>query len=633
MDPKQLQFGEFVLDCARYELRRGDRPVKLEKIPMELLTLLATSEGRLVTREEIEDRIWGKGVFVDAEHGINTAVRKIRQALGDSAGEPRFLQTVQKKGYRFVAKTVGCTVPAALAENLARTEKVAPQTGPTEPSPAIGKVHWKRRALAWGIAAAGIALAGIGYKAWPTGRASAELRGPAIRSIAVLPLENLSGKDDEYFADGMTDELITALAKHPGLRVTSRTSVMHYKKTNKTLPEIAQELGVDAIVEGSVARSAERVRVRAQLIQAATDKHLWAESYDKPMGDALEVQEDFAHSIASRVSEVSSQSTGIKSTKRASINPAARDAYFKGRYYWFSEQYVKSREFFAEAIRLEPTFAAAYSGMADSFTADAAIGEVPAADSLQQAESFARKALELDDLSAEAHHAQGAIKFFYYWDWAGANKEIERAIELNPSLAEAHHLRAYVLSAMNQTEESLAEDKRSMEIDPFARPWAYGYALIRARRFDEALEELREKAEARPESGITRWFLSDAYFYKGDTKSAMEELKKVVARPGKEKAAARIGQAFERGGYEAVFQQFLDDDKLKAKKEYVSPLQMAENAARAGKKNEAIEYLEKACTERTPFIVLLQHSPQFDSLHSDPRYWAIVQKMGMTPLQ
>lgn len=626
MDSKQLHFGEFVLDCARYQLRKAGHSIKLEKIPMELLILLASSGGRLVTREEIEERVWGKDVFVDAEHGINTAIRKVRQALGDNPDEPRFLQTIQKKGYRFIA-----TVAEGQASPVTAAQASGHPASEIENSLALGLgvAAWKRRGLAWGIAAVAVALAFAGNKIVPTRRASATLQESPIRTIAVLPLDNLSGDSDEYFADGMTDELITALAKYPGLRVTSRTSVMHYKKTKKTLPEIAQELGVDAVVEGSVVRSAERVRVRAQLIQAATDKHLWAETYDKPLGDILDVQQEFAHSIASRVSAASSRPGDMTGARRLSVIPAAQDAYFKGRYYWFAEQYGKSREFFTEAIRLDPTYAAAYSGMADSYTADAAVGEVTAADSMKQAEEFAQKALELDDMSAEAHHAEGAIKFFYHWDWEGANREIERAIQLNPNLAEAHHLHAYVLSVLNRTDESLAEDKLSMEIDPFARPWAYGYALIRARHYDEAIVELQQKIEVRPDSAVARWFLSDAYFYKGDPQRAVDELKKV----GDQKMAARVERSFRQGGYPAIFDGFLDDDKATAKKQYVPKLRLANNAVRAGKKAEAIRYLEAACEERDPFIVMLQYSPEFDPLHSEPRYWALVRKMGMTPLK
>src|SRR5262249_443194 len=285
---------------------------------------------------------------------------------------------------------------------------------------------------------------------------------------------------------------------------------------HRPLPEIARELGVDGIIEGSISRAQGRVRVRAQLIYAPTDTHLWAESYDRDLGDVLALQQELARNIAWHVSGTASRSERTASVSPPLVNPAARDAYYRGRVYWFSENYVKSREFFEEAIRLEPLYAAAYSGFADSFAASAAIGRMPAKEAMPQAEKFANKALELDDTLAEAHNTQAAIKLFFHWDSDGARKESEKAVELNPSLAEAHHLHAYALTTMDRMDESVAEDKRAMELDPFARPWAYGYAFIRARRYDEALQELQQKLEARPESGIVRWLLADVYFYKGD---------------------------------------------------------------------------------------------------------------------
>ena len=627
MDSQQLQFGEFVLDCARYELRRNGRAVKLEKIPMDLLILLASSEGRLVTREEIEEKLWGRGVFVDAEHGINTAIRKVRQVLEDDPDRPEFVQTLQKKGYRFIAevkKVETGTLPAAESgkstRNGAESEAVAGNAGQFDP---------RRRMWLW------VTVAVIVVGAWPVAKfVSPRLmraeKVPAIRSIAVLPLENISGdKDEEFFADGMTDELITMLAKYPSLRVISRTSIMQYKNARKPLPEIARELGVDGIIEGTVSRAQGRVRVRAQLIYAPTDTHLWADGYDRDLEDVLALQQELARNIAERVNRAASPAGRATGPSHGSSNQAAHDAYYRGRVYWFSENYSKSRESFEEAIRLDPSYAAAYSGLADSFAGGAAIGRVPAKEALPQAERFANKALELDDALAEAHNTQAAIKLFFHWDWEGARKESERAIELNPSLAEAHHLHAYVLTAMNRMDEAIAEDRRTMELDPFARPWAYGYAFIRARRYDEALQDLRQKLEARPESGTTRWLMADVYFYKGDTKSAVEEIKKVLVLQGDEKAAARADRAYRDGGYQAVFQQFLDDSKRKSKKTYVSALELAGHAVRAGKKEEALNYLEEACEQRDVFLVMLQHDPQFDPLRSDPRYWAIVKKMGL----
>src|SRR5882724_2039017 len=513
-----FKFADFELDCSRYELRRKGHPVKLEKIPMELLLLLVESDGRLVSREEIEERLWGKEVFVDAEHGINTAIRKIRQVLGDDPDNPRFVQTVQRKGYRFIAEV--SRVPEVSAAS-----PVAEPPGFGVPPPDEEKLPQeqaaKHRSTAWVVAAAMTLLL-----AWPAYRFTrSHLAGsqaattPSVRSIAVLPLENMSGDSgDEYFADGMTDELITTLAKYKSLRVISRTSVMQYKKVHRPLPEIARELAVDGIVEGSVSRSQDRVRVTAQLVYAPTDTHLWAESYDRDLRDVLSMQQDLARSIAERVNLASSPPDTAPKHTRVSVNPGARDAYLRGRYYWFSDRYGKSREFFQEAIRLDPNYAPAFSGLADSYTAAAVSGESRPLDTMPLAEAASAKALELDDSLAEAHHASAAIKFFYRWDWDAAEKESQRAIELNPSFAEARHLHAYILGTLNRTDESLQEDKLTVELDPFARPWAYGYALLRAHRFDEALKEFTQRSEARPDSAILHGFLWETYAYKGDYK-------------------------------------------------------------------------------------------------------------------
>jgi TolB-like protein/DNA-binding winged helix-turn-helix (wHTH) protein/Tfp pilus assembly protein PilF len=637
--PVLLRFADFELDPLRYELRRNGRPLKLEKIPMELLQLLAESDGRLVTREEIEARLWGQHVFVDAEHGINTAVRKIRQVLGDAPDQPRFVQTVQRKGYRFVAEVrremAGSSALPAVSHGLART-------APLQAPPSVGEftserpradqtTFWSKRA--WLAVSAGVVL----LAAWPTYRlavsrlATAASAPPMIRSIAVLPLDNLSGDaSQEYFADGMTDELITMLAKYRSLRVISRTSAMQYKKTKKSLPEIARELSVDGIVEGSISRSHDKLRVTAQLVYGPTDTHLWAESYSRELSDALLLQHDLAKDIAARVNAASGGAAA--SVRRPAGNAAARDAYFHGRYEWFSQHYPKSRELFQEAIRLDPKYAAAYSGLADSYTAAVASGLESPAEVRPLAEAAAQKALELDDTAPEAHHAMAAVSYFFRWDWPAAERECLRTIELNPSLAETHHLYAYVLGTEGRTEESLQQDKIAWELDPFARPWAYGYGLTRARRFDEAIQELRQRAAARSDSPELRWFLIDAYEYKGDNEAAMREVRIAVRQDSE--LAARVERAYQRGGMPAVHVQFLIGMKeALGKGKYVSPTYMAEQAALAGLRLEALRYLQKAYEQRDAHLVHLEQDPAFDALREDAAFKVIAIEMRLPEVE
>lgn len=635
MPPGFFQFDDFELDCARFELRRKGKAVRLETIPMELLQLLAESEGRLVTREEIEERLWGKDVFVDAEHGINTAVRKIRQALEDDPDAPRFVLTVPRKGYRFIAEvrrdnTKPAEVAAAGQESAKGVKgRVSTETAPVAAGKLSGRGTAQRTGIWIAIAAGVVALTWPAYRLTISRSTRAASAAPVIRSIAVLPLENLSGDtSQEYFVDGMTDELITMLAKYKSLRVISRTSIMQYKKTKKSLPEIARELAVDGIVEGSMVRSQDRVRVTAQLVYGPTDTHLWAESYDRSLSDALALQHDLAKDIAARVNVASSggeASANIPSTTR---NLAARNVYFHGRYEWFSSHYPKSRELFQEAIRLDPTYAAAYSGLADSYTAAVASGDEAPAKVRPLAEAAAQKALELDQASPEAHHAMAAVHFFFRWDWAAAERECERTLELNPSLAETHHLYAYVLGTEGRTEESLQQEKLTLELDPFARPWVYGYALIRARRYDEAVNELQQRVAARRDSLSLNWFLANAYEYKGDNEAAMQEIR--IAIKKKPERAERVERAYQRGKLPAVHIEFLNEmKKAAAGGEYVSPSYMAEQAALAGLRVEALQYIQQAFEQGDAHLVYLEHDPAFDALRSEPAFVAIAKKMRL----
>ncbi len=627
-----IKFDGFELDCDRYELRKGARALKLEKIPMELLILLGRSGGRLVTREEIEEKIWGKGVFVDAEHGINTAMRKVRQALGDDPEQPKFVQTVQKKGYRFIAEVrkVEAAAENMAAEVAANINIEVQGTGEGEPEKnGVGSKGGKRR-WAWVAAGAMVLLSWPAVKFLAPRLTHAEKKAAAIRSIAVLPLENISGDaEQEVFADGMTDELITTLAKYPALRVISRTSVEQYKRAHRPLPEIARELGVDGVIEGSVSRSQGRVRVRAQLIYAPTDTHLWAESYDRDAGDILSLQQELARNIAERVNRAASAEGAATAPPHGSSNQAARDAYYRGRSLWSAGQYRRSAGFFREAIRLDPNFAAAYAGVADSYTASAVSGTMRPLDVMPKAREAVRKGLELDDEAAEVHHSYAAVKLFFDWDWNSAEREMERALILNPGIAEAHHLHSYILEAANRTEEALKEDKLCGELDPFGRSWSYPFALYRNGRFDEAIAEFQQRAEIVPSRGFEHELLGFAYAYKGDGAKAVAEWKQRYVADGQPEIASKIEEAFRSGGIAAVWELRYELIKKAANTQYVSQLDLADAASSAGHKAEALTYLERAYDERQPLMVRMLHSPELGPLKEEPRFKAIVKKIGL----
>lgn len=620
-----FRFADFELDSGRYELRRNQQPLKLEKIPMDLLFLLVETRGQLVTREQIIDRIWGKDVFLDTEHGINTAIRKIRQVLKDDPDEPRFIQTVTGKGYRFIAPLdhvpINGNGSGAKGIDAAEASPVDLRGGQRPDGAWLGRVAIAIAALLAVVAVlVGFNVAGSRNRLWP------QTNRPVIQSLAVIPLENLSGDPkQDYFADGMTDEIITMLAKNSGLRVVSRTSVMQYKGAHRPLRDIARELGVDGILEGSVERLGNRVHLNAQLIHAGTDTHLWAESYDRDLNDVASLQTDLARTIARQVGQ--STSTAVDAPKR--IHPEAHDAYLLGRYHWFASEYSKSLEYFRKAIALQPDYAAAWAGIADCYTASSVEGEIPQREAIAQAEPAARKALAFDDSLAEAHHAMGAVHYFLQWDWGAADGELERSLELNPNSSETHHLRGYLMATLGRTDEALQEERRSIELDPFARPWALSLALYRAHQFDAAIAESRIRTGIAVNDGVMHNILGDIEWLRGRDAEAIAQWEQELRINGNEKRAAEMQKVFERGGMRAVLEWRLDRTLNAARRGYSSPLDFAYRYAYLKRKEETLKNLEAAYEERTPFLVHMQNEPVFDFLRSEARFEAIIKKMGL----
>ncbi len=520
-----FEFGDFKLDSARFELSRDGRSLKLERKPLELLILLAARNGDLVTRAEIAERLWGAEVFVDTEHGINTAVRKVRQILRDDSEEPRFIQTVTAKGYRFIGSII--PVPPAPAEIQPLNDIPPPQESSAvlselpglAASPVIKPAITRRPHRwiwlgTWLATSTGLALliVGVTLRAhWSRPRLSAV---PNIQSLAVLPLDNLSGDTGQnYFADGMTDELTTMLAKDSTLRVISRTSAMQYKGAHRPLRDIAQELGVDGILEGSVARADGKVHMTIQLIQASTDTHVWADSYDRDAHDVVTLPTEAAQSIAKRLN------ASVASLKPARyINPEAHDAYLHGQYLWFQGQYDKSLPYFKKATELQPDYAPGWAGLADYYGAGAVTGLLDPQTALPAMDAAARRAVALDDSLPWAHAALAATYWVYNWDLARADQEVLRAIALDPEFAEAYHLRAKLLGILNRHQEAIAAQKKSTEIDPFSRPWALALIYLLARQCDATLTDATQRVESTPNDPGLHEMLSWGYLCKGKKK-------------------------------------------------------------------------------------------------------------------
>ena len=649
MATKVFQFGDFELDCDRFELRRGERTVKLERKPMELLILLAAKNGDLLTRAEIVERLWDSEVFVDTEHGINTAVRKIREVLRDDPAQSRFVQTVTGKGYRFIAPVV--EVPAPLPEEMrlssegSRNRRVgdtpAAPAGPSAfpiPTPVSddarssgekdarrfslsGRWIWLAVAAALGCLVVAISLGARSLRDRSLNRAA----GPKISSLAVLPLDNLSGDPGQnYFADGMTDELTTMLAKNSTLRVVSRTSVMQYKGARRPLPEIARELGVDGILEGSVERTGDKVHMTIQLIQGPSDTHIWAESYDRDANDVVSLPKEAAQTIAKKLNSVV-----VEQAPQRYVSSEAHDAYLRGRYLWFAGKNEEAGKYFRKATELQTDYAPGWAGLA-TYYGQGAGGELYPKDSLTKGEEAASRAVALDDTLAWGHLSLGAIKFFQ-WDWVRADQEISRAIELDPNFGEAYHFRSKVLSAFGRNEEAIEAEKKAMELDPFERPFAMAFTYFLARQYDAAINEARLRLETRPDDISLHWALWEAYRRKGAEKEAAQELEKLLLLQGWTNSAAAIHRQFERGGYKAVVLGQVDYYKKLSEKQYVSPLQRAMYNAQLGRREETLALLEEGYQQHDPELLWIQNDPAYDFLHGDERYRSIIRRIGLPP--
>lgn len=610
------RFAEFEVDGEQFELRREGRPVKVERIPLELLFLLLQKKGGVASREEIVERLWGREIFLDTEHGINTAIRKIRQALRDNAETPRYIQTVTSKGYRFLAPFE--TTESAEAE---------PVTPPPAAEPAIApKQGWRRE---W-VTAIALCVAGVALAIFTAQAIRARVfasRARKIHSIAVLPLVNLSGDPaQEYFADGLTDELITDLAKQRSLRVVSRTSVMQYKGARRPVREIAQELGVDGVLEGSVARTGERVHMTAQLIYAPTDTHVWAESYDRDFSNAFSLPEELSETVAK---EVQTATSPVPTAKP--INPEAHDAYLRGRYFWMAHDVEQSQAYFEKAVQLEPDYAAAWSGLADTYALEGMGWQKPEAVT-SKAKDAAERALALDGSLAEAHNSMGAWYFFYGWDPERADAEFRRATELNPSYAEAHYLRAWVLAALDQNDAGEAEMRRYVEMAPFARPRALGVFLYSIRKYDAAISELEVQQKAHPsdEDSVVLQ-LSTLYWLKGRYADSQAALEKGLRLERNETDAAAAHAAWVRGGEKAVEEWGVQNMEAQERKGFVSPLFMADAYSYAGAREKVLRELGEAYRVHDPNLILLQTNPLYDFVHEEPRYQALVKKLGLRP--
>jgi len=561
--PKVVRFATFELDVRAGELRKQGVRIKLQEQPLRILEMLLAHPGQLITREELRNRLWPSDSFVDFDHSLNKAVNKLREALDDSAENPRFVETIPRRGYR-----------------LMETPKTPKH----------------------------------------------------VESLAVLPLQNLSrDPDQEYFAEGMTEALITSLAKIGTLRVISRTTAMRYRQTDKSLPQIARELNVDAVVEGTVQRSGERVCISAQLVLASTDTHLWADSYERDLRDILALQSDIARAVAKEIQVNLTPREQAHLAEVRPVHPEAYEAYLKGRHYWVKrsrEGFVKAVEYFQQSIAKDPGYAAAYAGLADAASIMGLWGLVSPAQGCGRAKVLAMQAVERDDGLAEAHTSLAWAIAHYDYDFPTAERGFERAIELNPRYATAHLWFGMTLATMGRYEEAYTELQRAVRLDPDWSNTHFGLEFVywAGRRYDQAIERGKTALELDPQSVQARVFLGMSYVASSKYELAIPTLREAVELSHRTPVAvACLAEAYAAAGF--------TDEALEVLRELLKPMYVtsyfvARVYAALGKDDEALRSLETAYRERAEWLVLLPVDARLDNLRADGRFQNLLRSMN-----
>ncbi len=637
---QSIPFGDdFALDLRPRRLRRGRHTLKLERIPLEILLLLLERPGETVTREEIVARVWGKDVFLDTDNGIRGAIRKIRQVLKDDPEQPRFIQTVTGKGYRFIAPVGGPPGEEAVAGTHAlaagEDRKEPAEAGATAKDEAKGEERRaaKERYLLLVAGLAMVLLLGMAY--FVTRDRRTEANGAKIRSLAVLPLKNLSADPGQrYLADAMTEELIGRLAAIHDLRVISHTSVMQYQDPKESVPAIARKLGVDAIVEGSVIRDGARVRVHAQLIRASNDEHFWSETYDREIGDVLALESDIAQSIAEKVRvTVSGQEHALIGAKRK-VSPEAYESYLKGIYANRNTRagIEQSIGYLQDAINRDPAFAPAYLALANEYglLGTVYVG-VPPEETRPKVISNAQKAMELDPELAGAHVLL-AETYQRLWKWSESGAEFQRALELQPNDADALRGLATWLVCQGRPEEGVAQMQRARELDPMNVEGLVndGFLLFLARHYDESVETLRNAMAVQPDVAVAHWFMGYTLIAKGQPEQAIPELERAVALS--DRSPAVIGvliRAYAHAGRRADALRMLEELKRRSKTGYVPAGAFINAYLGLGDTEQAFVWLEKGYEEKSGIMPLLKAHPHFDPIRNDPRFLDLLRRVGL----
>ena len=642
---KILRFGVFEVDPRVCELRKHGLRIKLPEQPFQILILLLEKPGEIITRDELRNRLWAGDTFVDFDHSVNNAVMRLREVLGDSSDSPRFVETIPRRGYRFIApveESVFSSKVAADADAVSPAsvaEPVQPLAGESFnagiPQTQKKSVQPSRRRIIWPLAAG--VFAGVLALVYLVGRSANTTPVVPTTSLVVLPMENLSGdKEQEYFADGMTDDLIANLAKIRSLRVISRSTAMAYKGTRKPLSQIARELSVDAVMEGTVLRVGNQVRITAELVQVSTDRNLWADTYESPIGDVLALQNRVSSAIVNEIRINLTPEDRERLAKAPAVKPEAYEAYLKGRYYWnkrTDENLTKAIGYFEEATSRDQNYALAYAGLSDCYAIISAtiFGTMPASVSAPKAKAAAQRALEIDPTLAEAQTSLATVKFNYDWDWPGAGTGFEHAIRLNPSYATAYQRYSLYLMAMGRTQDSFDQINKARALDPLSISinFSLGWRLYMARQYDRAIEQLRNTLEMDPSYELPHLVVGQAYEQKGQFALAIAELRQAVdLSHGTPMMLSALAHAYARAGKKTEAEKILAQMNVAAKSQYVSPYYFAIVYAGLGDTETAMNWLEKALGDHSNGLVFLQVEPQLDGLRSNPRFIALERKLN-----
>ena len=597
----RVSFGAFEVNPSTGELRKSGIHIKLHEKPFQILLTLLEHPDEIVTRKELQKRLWPQDTFVEFENGLNNAIGRLREALGDTADTPHFIETIPRRGYRFITE-------------------VFPK------SPTQKRVSSRQWLIAAGMAIVIAVTVGLVIR---LDRANAA----PIRSLAVLPFRDLgTGTQDNYFAAGMTDAVTTELARLGVSKVTSETSVVQFKDTKKSVPEIAHALSVDAVVEGAVLREGNEVRITVQLIRGDTDRHVWAESYQRQMTDILALQDEVALGVAHAVKlELSAGETGRPASPKP-VNPEAYEAYLKGRYFMqkHDESALRAKDYFQQAIQLDPGYAPAYAGLSDFY-----VLTLPPKEALPKAKEYAQQALKLDPNLPDSHISLAYIYFYDDWNWPAADQEFKQAIALAPGLAPSHRWYAIYLAAMGRFAEAITEAQRAEDLDPLSISAHHGAAIAAASagQYDRSIAEGRKILELDANDSRAYLDMAMGHLQKRMYQEALQDMGKGLALSHRDPFFLSIAAyVYGRLGNIEQAGKLVEEMRAASQKNPVSSFLFATAFVGMGKQKEAMQALEAGYKAHDPDIVGLNSTPWFEPLRSDPRFQSLVSRMHLPPV-